>query len=383
MKRHRVIDLLRLSLFPAGLIFAEEPVERKEAWQTDVVAFNRLLGELAGRAAVPDPEELKDKIEDKPGRGREAEVVTDGAGGVVDLTPAEGTLQFVVNRMFRGKTVDWKMDIQGGDTGWTGVTSITPKFTDRVLKNMEDGPFPFLVSIELDVPGEAEFIPGERLRVKGKIGDFNSNGRDLPSLPTGLVAIYYLEDLPHPIFWLVLSEATITRFGPDGKPLPMPARKPLPDPAAKDPVEVAKARYFAVSMHDEKTLAALYASRVRLMPGHVYLKEPDHRVKGLLLDRKDMLATVLKSVPRTSEKFLHIYLKDLRRFESLDVSEGDFAVGPYAPVKTPDRKIYFTIQPGDALIKMTSVNNSITFLQLRLREERWQVVSEAFIEAVE
>ncbi len=85
-----------------------------EGWQSDIVAFNIYLAELVAKAKVPDKPSLEKRVTIIPG-GEEtfSEVlpITDGAGGYVDLAPAEDTVQFQVNQAMKGQVIKWEFEL--------------------------------------------------------------------------------------------------------------------------------------------------------------------------------------------------------------------------------------------------------------------------------
>lgn len=94
------------------------------AWTTDLVAFNKHLETLAAMARTPSKQEFEARF--KKARKGELKVITDGAGGVVDLKPAEDTVQFRVNEAVKGKTVSWEFELEG-DASYYSQVSLGPR----------------------------------------------------------------------------------------------------------------------------------------------------------------------------------------------------------------------------------------------------------------
>lgn len=81
----------------------------------------------------------------------------------------------------------------------------------------EDEDFPFLAAIlfkrhQAKLPA-TELRKGQRIVLRGKIGDAQKNGDGLESYH-GATAIYHLQNATHPIFFVGLEDVTITRVNP-------------------------------------------------------------------------------------------------------------------------------------------------------------------------
>ena len=175
-------------------------------WQRDIAQFDAELRKLAATAKVPEEEPLKKRLESRTG---EVEVITDGYGGVVDFNAAKGTVQHQVNEKFGGMLIDWEFELLN-DTKihWDDSTDLVPMIARTATDGEEDSRQPiFDISVEKAAAGP--FRTGDRVRLKAAIDDF-SRFRKNYRRATGLVAIYYLEESPNPVFSLILDEAEVT-----------------------------------------------------------------------------------------------------------------------------------------------------------------------------
>jgi len=201
-------------------------------WQRDVVQFNAMLQKLVETADIPEEEEFKKRLESESGW---VEVITDGYGGVVDFNAAKGTIQYEANNLMGpgGPHIDWEFELTG-DTKiyWNKSTNLTPKITRTLKDGKEDSQQP-IFGISIAKASAGPFRAGDRVRLKASIDDFSRFKKDY-GRATGLVAIYYLEDSPNPVFTLRLDEAEITLLKPstseqDGADQPTTAPKSKPE----------------------------------------------------------------------------------------------------------------------------------------------------------
>ena len=59
-------------------------------------------------------------------------LITDGAGGYVDLKPAKDTLQFRVNESLKGQTVKWEFELAADvSPNYLGLMMLQPKSATR------------------------------------------------------------------------------------------------------------------------------------------------------------------------------------------------------------------------------------------------------------
>jgi serine/threonine protein kinase len=232
-----------------------QPEKRKpssEGWQSDIVAFETYLGELVGKARVPDKPSLELRVTIGPGMESEVWPVTDGAGGYADMAPAEDTVQYQVNKALKGQNVTWEFELAYNTVKtFTGVASLVPKSV-----NMQNAK-PFLATLIINTTDELEFKAGDIVKLQGTIGDASQN-KGLAAL-SGPVAIYHLDSTPHPVFWIGLKNLKIS--GPTRKT----TARIQP---AKEVTVFAKELLRACMAYDEKKLTKLYASEVQLLPGN-------------------------------------------------------------------------------------------------------------------
>jgi len=183
-----------------------------DRWDIDPVAFDVHLAQLTTKSRVP-------KIEDLVGRPM-AEVmpITDGAGGFVDLKPAPDTVQHRVNEALKGKKVKWTVVLATDEMNMYGVTSLMPDLGFDMSRSFADAApdeIPHLNLIMLKAPTRPEgaglFKAGDRVIIEGTIGDSSRNTGFLVVSYVGPVAIYHLDNVGHPIFWVGLTDARISR----------------------------------------------------------------------------------------------------------------------------------------------------------------------------
>ncbi len=185
-------------------------------WDVDPVAFDVHLAQLTAKARVP-------KIEDLVGRPiAEVMPTTDGAGGFVELKPAPDTVQYRVNEALKGKKVKWTVVLVADEMNMYGVTSLMPDLGFDMSRSFADAApdeIPHLHLIMLKAPTRPEgagiFKAGDRVIVEGTIGDSSINTGFMVVSYVGPVAIYHLENVGHPIFWVGLTDARIARAEPD------------------------------------------------------------------------------------------------------------------------------------------------------------------------
>ena len=63
-------------------------------------------------------------------------------------------------------------------------------------------------------------------------------------------------------------------------------------------------------------------------------------------------------------------------FERMEVEIENNAVEPSDPVGTPDGKLHFKIEDGDALLKIAPPKGDFLLFQIRPIEGKWRVVAE-------
>ncbi|MEO1832649.1 MAG: hypothetical protein ABGZ08_08960, partial [Akkermansiaceae bacterium] len=182
-------------------------------WQKNIVHFNGMLETLAKTANLPQEDDLKRRIESKSDW---LEVITDGYGGVVDFNAAPGTIQHEANKLIGsgGPYIDWEFELpKGAKASWNDSMTLVPKVAVINNDNKEKREqFRFVINIAETDAGP--FKAGDRIRLQTSIDDFSRFKKGY-SKATGLVAIYYLEGNPNPVFDVRLDEAKITRLKSD------------------------------------------------------------------------------------------------------------------------------------------------------------------------
>ncbi|XZE35613.1 hypothetical protein SH501x_001115 [Pirellulaceae bacterium SH501] len=129
------------------------------------------------------------------------------------------------------------------------------------------------------------------MKLEGTIGDASEN-KDLDGLlsPSGPIAIYHLDNKPHPVFWLGLRNVKIS--GPALQSVP--TIQPSPEVTA-----FAQDLLRACLLYDEKKLNHLYAPDVQLLPGnrlfYFGLEVPGKMTEsGVSIKREEMLVALKK-----------------------------------------------------------------------------------------
>jgi biopolymer transport protein ExbD len=186
------------------------------AWTTDIVAFDRHLAALTAEGQAPTIEEFERR--GRAGIGTEWMVITDGAGGMVDLRPDADSVQHRVNEALKGKKVRWRVTLAADERDMYGVTSLIPDLGFDLSTSFADAApdeIPHLNLIMLRSPTRAEdaatLKTGDRVILEGTIGDASRNTGFMVTSYTGPVTIYHLDDVGHPVFWLGLTDSIIAR----------------------------------------------------------------------------------------------------------------------------------------------------------------------------
>jgi hypothetical protein len=160
--------------------------------------------------------------------------------------------------------------------------------------------------------------------------------------------------------------------------------------AGDNAVETAKLHFTNIVKRDFAQLSKTYAAEVRLMPGHEMLeksnlgKDGDGQARSVDVTREKLLAAI-NAFPaqERSPARIEIDRKMLEGsvFEALEAGEGDFAINPKRPLKTPDGKLHFSIKKDDVLVRIgppkgQGRSNDHFLLQLRMEKGSWKVVAE-------
>ncbi|QTN32653.1 hypothetical protein HZ994_10020 [Akkermansiaceae bacterium] len=182
-------------------------------WQRDIARFDAILRKLVETADIPKEEEFKKRLEGESGW---VEVITDGYGGVVDFNAAKGTIQYEASELIGsgGPYIDWEFELASdAKASYDKSMEFIPKFATVANGGEEkSGRLGFSITIaEID---DVAFKAGERIRLRAAIDDF-SRFKKRYSKAMGLVAIYYLEESPNPVFNLRLDKADVTRLEPN------------------------------------------------------------------------------------------------------------------------------------------------------------------------
>jgi hypothetical protein len=351
-----------------------QPEARKptsEGWQSDIVAFDTYLGELASKAVVPDKSSLEKRVTLLPGSeetNSEVLPVTDGAGGYVDLKPAEDTVQFQVNRALKGQNVKWEFELAHNATSsFSGVTQLIPKTVSKGNVN------PFLATLVIHTADEIEFKAGELVKLEATIGDASENkGLSGLQTPKGPVAVYHLDSQSHPVFWLGLTNVKIS--GPTRKSTTL--RQP-----AQEVTAMAKDLLRATLVYDEKKLNQLYAPDVQLLPGnrlfYFGLEVPGKMSEyGVAVKREELLVALKKQADRDPiPSFVVGTMVNSFRIEQVDAAVGDYITEPNQPNESLYRSLHFKIEQDDVLLKF-SVPGAFRYIQLRKTDQQWKVIAE-------
>jgi serine/threonine protein kinase len=367
VQKNSVAQTIRAEPIPQD----NQPKEKRpssEGWQSDIVAFETYLGELVGKARIPDKPSLEMRVTVVPGSEKiESEVwpVTDGAGGYADMAPAEDTVQFQVNKALKGQKVTWEFELAHNTANaFNGVAQVVPKSISTPNAK------PFLATLIINTTDELDFKSGDRVKLEGTIGDASQNKSF--AVLSGPVAIYHLDSTPHPVFWIGLKNVKIS--GPTRKT----TARIQP---AKEVTAFAKELLRACMAYDETKLIKLYASEVQLLPGnrlfYFGLEVPGKMTEyGVPIKREDMLVALKKQAARDPmPSFMVSTFVNSYKIEQLDVAIGDYITEPNQPSESLYRSLRFKIEENDVLLRI-SVPGAFRFVQLRQLDEQWKVIAE-------
>jgi hypothetical protein len=149
-------------------------------------------------------------------------------------------------------------------------------------------------------------------------------------------------------------------------------------------IESAKTHLKGSLKSNHKELAATYAPKVKLMPGHEFLKEDyglvgaGARAEGAEVERDKLIAAMEKAAagrPARPAERVDGLLETLK-YEVLKVKAGKGQVDPTDPVGTPDGKLHFEVKEGDVLLKVSPPKGDFLYLHLRKVDGNWLIVSE-------
>ena len=157
-------------------------------------------------------------------------------------------------------------------------------------------------------------------------------------------------------------------------------------------IESAKTHLKGTLKGNYKGLAATYAPKVKLMPGHEFLKEDyglvgaGARAEGAEVERDKLIAAMeneaagrparpAEPVDARHPERVDGVLETLK-YEVLKVKAGKVQVDPTDPVGTPDGKLHFEVKEGDVLLKVSPPKGDFLYLHLRKVNGTWLIVSE-------
>jgi hypothetical protein len=178
---------------------------------------------------------------------------------------------------------------------------------------------------------------------------------------------------------LFLCAALPLASAKDSKPAAPRVARPA---ATADGVVRQHVRSFLEGNFDK--MAESYAAEIRLMAGHEMLKadrglvDEGARATGASVKRAAMIGALKREfggrdvVPEDKvETILTAFA-----FTRLEAAAGDFSTDPADPVDTPDGKLHFDVEPGDAVFKVGPEKGDFLLFQLRQTGGRWQIVAE-------
>jgi len=199
-----------LLIMGAGLAFTQTEQPKEDArlpWQTDVEKFEAALQKIKRETKVPDVAIFEKRVKD---RAEDIDILTDGAGGVIDFSARKGSPQHEANQQLKDKPIEWEFELMTEAKPYSdGSITLMPKLSARPADKLEEDRFPFF-TISVEKPSETPWEKGQRIKLTATIDDFSRFQKDL-SDSFGIVAIYYFEDDPGPFFMLKLNEAKITK----------------------------------------------------------------------------------------------------------------------------------------------------------------------------
>jgi hypothetical protein len=167
------------------------------------------LRSLAAAAEIPERKALMDRLHEKDGA---LELISDGYGGLVDFNAAKGTVQDAATKRFAGggskPKIEWEFELaRDTETIWNKSIVLTPKagITNGGDEKKDEIPF---FEIKIAKSNAGPFKAGDRVKLSASIDDFSRFGKDFGKA-RGLMAIYYYDDAPNPVFYLKLDEADV------------------------------------------------------------------------------------------------------------------------------------------------------------------------------
>jgi len=156
--------------------------------------------------------------------------------------------------------------------------------------------------------------------------------------------------------------------------------------ANQQAVEATKAHVHNLLKGEFKNLEDVYAEEVVLLSGHELLKKEyglsssGGRSEAITVGRAKLIETMVKfngGLRDLPDDQVDALLKDFS-FKIIETHKGDFVTDSPDPDDTPDGKLNFKIKEGDAVIRVSHPKGDFLLHQLRLIDDKWQVIAEYF-----
>jgi hypothetical protein len=145
-------------------------------WKSDFQTFTETLYAVAKRGKVPPSERLVQRYQ---ANWESVKPITDGAGGLIETPPKEGTIGWKVNRHFAGQRVSWTItaawdplwEWELGDTLGLGPEEAQR----RNVKNTRRAEVLVVRVPKTSIPEGLTINAGDEVVVEGRIGDANES----------------------------------------------------------------------------------------------------------------------------------------------------------------------------------------------------------------
>lgn len=182
--------------------------EQRAEWQTEFSVFLRRLKAIHEQGEVPSESALR--------AGQHSFAITDGAGGWIDPSASEGTVQYKVNELCRGKKIRWEVtvarDVSKSRTfcGWTLLPAVS-----KEQKQQKQARVIGIMARERNRSEDRKIKEGSTVLLEGMLGDAT---KSTPTSVTGVNAVHHLDaaDAGETVFLIAVDKAVIRRAGDSG-----------------------------------------------------------------------------------------------------------------------------------------------------------------------
>ena len=173
-----IVTLLGLCLCLEGCSTSPAPplhaADHTGLWRSDFQAFRRVLQQVADTGKVPSLHQFGSRLR----KDRESVyVITDGAGGFVDLTPEPGSVQSEINHYFTGARVRWGITLSEPPVqGVSQTAHLYPAEFPGTTTTGKSARYAEVLELEVpaaSLPAQATLGSGDTVVVEGTIGSLN------------------------------------------------------------------------------------------------------------------------------------------------------------------------------------------------------------------